>query len=318
MSGNGRYALPLELFVAPMIPASLIAVGSSARVLIGVTGAVLLAQGAISYAIGPSRWNPAAWKPTWYDLEIPDALKSRPFLFLSLNRQTAAFLAPFLHRDSSFVNMVGQISLALDRPGGARLQALLDSHRGRIRTLLLAADPVQGGTMPQRVIAFQNNQLARVALEVDEADCVVLTMHDLAERLPTMKQRSTAPSGSRTGDNHTTFLSCATKPVEKGRVDPQLAERRTKVDRAFDLLEKGCPRLFSPAGIYTNQLNRVLIRDYVNSDAYLWEVDGLVEYDGGWRVPTPLALGALDDIVTGRVRIECGSSRAPRRTVSPR
>ena len=56
------------------------------------------------------------------------------------------------------------------------------------------------------------------------------------------------------------FLSCATKALQATRADPQLAERRRRADRAFDLLEKACPKLFSPGGVYTDHLNPTLRR----------------------------------------------------------
>lgn len=310
ISGNGRYAIPLELFIAPMIPASLLALSASRRLLVYATGAVLIVQAAMTHVIGPSRWMPSEWKTTWYDLEVPEALKARPFLFLSLNKQPAAFLAPFLHRDASFVNLAGQISLALDRPGGVRVRALLDRHRPNIRTLTMPTVAVRSNPLPRSVIAFQNNLLAKVLLEVDEGDCVTFVMHDASGTTPTTMKEPTAFGGASSVDTDTTFLSCATRALDPTRNNPELAQRRLKADRAFDLLEKTCPKLFSPAGIYTDHLNQKLRRDYVNTDAFLWELAGVVEYQG-WRYDEPVTLGRVDDILDGKVHIDCSFARAP-------
>ena len=158
-SGNGRYGIPLELWIGPMIMASLLALRASRRVTAYLTCAVLVVQAAFVYVAVPTRWNPTEWKARWFDVSVPEVLRARPFLFLSLNKQTNAFLAPFMNPESSFVSLVGQVSLALDRPGGARLRALLDRHKPNIRTVLLPSVPVRSDTPPPSVIAFQNNLL---------------------------------------------------------------------------------------------------------------------------------------------------------------
>ncbi|HMF29209.1 MAG TPA: hypothetical protein VKE42_10585, partial [Candidatus Cybelea sp.] len=115
---------------------------------------------------------------------------------------------------------------------------------------------------------------------------------------------------TRVRDADTIFLSCGTKPLDGSRVDPQLVERRSKADRAFDILEAACPKLFSPVGIYTSHLNQMLLRDYINTDAWLYELGGVVHYQG-WRYLAPVTLGEVDDIISHKVRIECGFARVP-------
>ena len=310
-SGNGRYAIPLELFIAPMIPASLLAFSASRRSLVYALGLLLLVQAAMIHVIGPSRWMPTRWKSTWYDLDVPQVLHARPFLFLSLNKQPAAFLAPFMHPGSSFVNLIGQNSLALDRPGGVRLRALLDRHRPNVRTLLMPTVPLPRGAPPPSVISFQNRLLERVLLEVDENDCVAFVMHDSAGTAPTTTIQATSFEGPfAETSTDTTFLSCGTVPRKAIGEAGDLTERRSRVDRVFDLLEKACPKLFSPAGAYTDHVNEKLRRDYVNTDAFLWELGGVIEYQG-WRYDVPIPLGRVEDLADGRVRVDCRFARVP-------
>jgi hypothetical protein len=68
-------------------------------------------------------------KQAWYDLTVPAGLQQRAFLYLSMDPQSVAFLAPFLNPGSSFVNLVGQTSLPLTVPEGSRLSTLLDRNR---------------------------------------------------------------------------------------------------------------------------------------------------------------------------------------------
>jgi len=305
-SGNGRYGMPLLLFVGPMIPASMLVLSGSRRVLAYSIGTLLLAQATLLQVVGPIRWTSAAWTSRWFVLDVPETLRARPFLYLSLNRQTAAFLAPFLNPDSSFVNLVGQVSLAFDRPGGQRLRAIIDRNRPNIRTLMLRS--VAGGDVapPPRTLAFQNNLLTRVGLEVDASDCLSIEMQGRAGFIPV---NVNGPDGASApaATEQTHFLTCATRPLRAASEDPRLTERRTKDDRAFALLEAACPRLFNPAGAYTDHYYDRLLRNYVNSDMELWELGGLVEYRGWHDVPQ--TLGRVDEIAEGKLHFDCRFAR---------
>jgi hypothetical protein len=247
-------------------------------------------------------------------VSVPEELRARPFLFLSLNKQTNVFLAPFMNPESSFVSLVGQVSLALDRPGGARLRTLLDRHRPNIRTLLRPSIPIPTDPLPASVIAFQNNLLWRVGLQVDRGDCARIPMRDVAAQMPEVASAESTSGDARLAQV-TNYLSCATVPSPDAAESPELAARRAKDDRAFAILEAACPRSFEPAGAYTDHVNAKLGRSYFNSDASVWELGGNVEYEG-WRWDAPIPLGSVDAIVEGRLRLDCRTLRAPRPVAS--
>jgi hypothetical protein len=303
-SGNGRYAIPLLLLVGPMIPASVLAFTGSQRVIAYALGGLILVQGAILYPIGAIRWTSAQWKSTWFDVDVPERFRTQPFLFLSLNRQTAAFLAPLVHRDSSFVNLVGQVSLALNRPGGDRLRSLLERHRSGTRTLMLTGVRLRTPDQLKRAAKLQNDLLADVGLEVDGTDCVTFEMSDLAGSMPVVAPQS--PKSNSGGMMYkTNFLTCATKPAQPTSADQSLVARVEKTNRAFARLEAACPRIFSPPNPHTDNLYGTLRRDYVNSDTVLSEDDGTILYEG-FLSRTPVALGRREDIADGIVQIHCG------------
>src|SRR5262249_23230601 len=109
----------------------------------------------------------------------------------------------------------------------------------------------------------------------------------------------------------TNYLSCATLPLRDTAESPDLAERRAKDDRAFAMLEAMCPRNFDPAGAYTDHVNAKLGRSYFNSDSSVWELAGNVEYEG-WRWDAPIPLGSVNDVLDGRLRIDCRALQAPK------
>jgi len=304
-SGNGRYALALELFIAPMIVASLLLVTRSRRILVYFAGGILLVQAAIVQTSVAERWTQSLWKSAWYDLDIPPLLQQRAFLYLSLEKQTAGFLAPFLNAESAFVNLVGQQSLALDRPGGERLRSLLDRHRPDVRTLIMVSSLTETREVHPDNFAVQDSILERVGLRADRGDCLSIVVHDNLGNLLEIKSASTLASFMWPPED-TTFLTCATRPLERADESAHDAERRARADRVFDLLEARCPRLFSPARPYTDRVNRLLGRNYVNTDARLWESGGLIQYSR-WRSGAALLLGRTEDVLDGRTVINCRS-----------
>ncbi|MCI0348522.1 MAG: glycosyltransferase 87 family protein, partial [Acidobacteriales bacterium] len=307
-SGNGRYALALGLIVGPMIPASILVISRSKRLLVYVTGALLLIQATIVKTAVELRWAPAEWKSTWYDLNVPAMLQKRRFLFLSLDHQPAAFLAPFMNPGSAFSNLVGQTSLALDRPGGARLRALLDRYRPNIRTLLLLKNQTDKGEPHASMFTYQNTVLESVGLQVDEHDCMAIEMHDFIGDMRHVLSLTSKSVFAYRADT-TTFLTCATEPLESSAVNQRLAERRARADRAFAMLEAMCPRVFSPAGAYTEHVNEQLGRSYVNSDVRLWEANDIVRYKP-FTPGDPILVGKVDEILQGKIRPECRSTGA--------
>jgi hypothetical protein len=304
-SGNGRYAIVLELFVGPMIVASALAFTRSRRTLGYLLGAILLTQAIIVYVGADRRYTPTEWTAKWFDVEVPPPLQQKNFLYLSLDAQSSAFLAPFLSSGSSFVNLVGQSSLALERPGGKRLRTLLDRHRPDIRTLIQVRAQTETGEPHSVIFPVQDTMLERVGLRSDPNQCLVIVMRDVIAMRVLVPSGSELPKAGFVPDN-TQFLSCATMPVAPIDAASPATAKRAQVDRVFDLLETRCPRHFRPAGTYTDQINTTFIRNYLNSDAMLKEIGGLIQYSG-WRPGPPVVLGTIEDILAGRTVPDCRS-----------
>ncbi|HET7033721.1 MAG TPA: hypothetical protein VFJ48_11390, partial [Casimicrobiaceae bacterium] len=134
-------------------------------------------------------------------------------------------------------------------------------------------------------------------------------MRDVAAQIPEVVSAEAARHGPIA--HVTNYLSCATVPSPDFAESSELAERRARDERAFALLEAMCPRLFDPAGAYTDHVNAKLGRSYFNSDASVWELGGNVEYEG-WRWDAPIPLGTVDAILEGRVHPDCRTLQAPK------
>jgi hypothetical protein len=99
-SGNRRYGIPLELCIAPMIMASLLALRASTRMTLYATAAVPAVQAVLTQIALAPRWNSTEWKTQRFDVSVPEVLRAKPYLFLSLNKQTNA---PRAVHESGFV-----------------------------------------------------------------------------------------------------------------------------------------------------------------------------------------------------------------------
>src|SRR5258708_15750017 len=88
-------------------------------VVIFVTQAVQLYMGA------EYRWNGAPWGGPWFQVSVPDKLKTESSLYLTLGTQTNSFLAPFVAMGSGFINVAGGYTLYPDGANGVHARALI-------------------------------------------------------------------------------------------------------------------------------------------------------------------------------------------------
>src|SRR5205807_1246584 len=115
--------------------------------------AMLLAvQVGMSVIASPPRWFISEeWSRRWFPFEAPQRALRDPALYLTVEILPMAVVAPFVHPASSFVNFRGQHSLPTDSP---RLAALLERHRGHVRTLGRELKLVEGKPAEHQVKTY--------------------------------------------------------------------------------------------------------------------------------------------------------------------
>jgi hypothetical protein len=294
-SSNGRYAMPTWMLLGPLLVAGFARLRPAPRLLVYGLGLAVCVQAGQLVLLPQKRFAAAAWTSTWFDVRVPPSLQREPWLFLSLDIQTGAFLFPFLDRGSAFVNLVGQNSLALDRPGGRPLARILGEHDGRVRSLLpivFRSDTTPAATHEDSVTR-QDALLRRLALAVDRADCQTLGLDN------------GAPS-----PQPPVFISC--RLVAAAPTPPDVTERLLRVDRAFDAIEQQCPALFGTRSPVTDDFGKASYRRYGRDDMLLMESREKVWLLWGWRQDGAEALGSTDDVGEGQVRLDCASRRVIR------
>jgi hypothetical protein len=209
----------------------------------------------------PPRWFISAeWSGRWLPYEVPQRAAREPALYLTVEILPMAVVAPFLHPASSFVNVRGQHSLPTDSP---RLNALLERHRGRVRTLGRFLELADGRPAEAQVRAY-DARLRRFGLRVDAADCFAIPWRpDDQDALSRVANRLT---GERKSIEPLSVTSCG---LARAARDPADLEQEQLASALFDRIEKGCPGLFRGQTAVTEPFGSGWSRNYNGLDARL-------------------------------------------------
>jgi hypothetical protein len=261
-SANARYGLPVLLLAGLALArlAEHLLPRHMARIALAT---LLVVQVATSLVAAPTRWFLAEpWSARWLPYDVPERALREPALYLSVEVQPMAVVAPFLHPGSAFVNFSGLHSLPADAP---RLVALLERYRGRVRVLGRMTEP-----------RAYNNAVRRLGLRVDPGDC--FTVEWRAEREPSPEPLSVA--------------SCALVAAARDAADVE-AERR--MSALFERIEKRCAALLRGQTAVTEPFGTAgWSRNYPGLDARLEAFGGSVLLHR-YRNATVLELGRLSD-----------------------
>jgi hypothetical protein len=271
-SANARYGMVVLLLAGvslARVAERALPLGA-ARVALGL---LLALQLVMTVMAAPPRWYLAEpWSKRWFPYEVPSRALREPALYLTLETQPMAVAAPFVHPGSSFVNVRGQHSLPADAP---RLLALLERHRGRVRTLVRAPE-------------FAEGTLARIGFGIERGDCFTLAWRpdtgDAVSRAANWLSR-TPPAGEPLS-----LVSCGLRPVAR---DPVRAETERRVSALFDRIEKECPRVFRGQTAVTEPYGSGWIRLYTDLDARLEAIGGRLVLNR-YRAGLLVELGTLE------------------------
>lgn len=258
-SSNGRYGIPIALLMGIVVVRLARSVLSRRNALLLVWILGLAQFGHLAFTAA-ARWSPDRWTSSWFELEVPAALVQKPHLFLSIGLQSNAFLAPFVHPASSFVNVIGQSSIDMNGAGGARLQDLMAQHTGNIR-VLLGTNYVQVSDPKKRAAAVRRLSvpMARFGLQLNPDRCV--SFKSRRELIPDHDIRPDAAE-----QIHYWIMSCEAFALEKS---PLLEQERLQATRILDAIATTCPSLFSPKFPVVETAAFGFVRHYVGTEYYL-------------------------------------------------
>lgn len=268
-SANGRYGLVVLLLCGVCLTRLLergLAIGA-ARIALLV---LLAAQIAASFMVASPRWFIAdRWSRAWLPYDVPEQAARQPALYLTVETLPMAAIAPFMHAQSSFVNLRGQHSVPPDAP---RLQELTGKHQGRVRVLGRTLQLREGGRPRDDVVKAYDSSLVRYGYRVDPSDCQAIAWApEDRDWLSRVANRIAGEPESRAP-----VLSMASCALARAQRDPRDIEAERSVSALFDRMEKSCPGLFRGQTAATEPLGSEWSRSYPGLDARLETHDGRV------------------------------------------
>jgi hypothetical protein len=262
-SANGRYGLLVLLLAGPCTArlADLVLPPRASRVALLVLLAMQITVCALN---SPARWFVVErWSRDWFPYVVPERALERPALYLTVETQAMAVIAPFVHPRSSFVNLRGQTG---GTPGWERIVApRLARDPTAVRTIGRGLRLGPDGKPRPEVVQGYASTLARFGWRVDPTACFAIDWRtnddDVLSRLA-----NALAGGLPARDKIFSLASCALVPAER---DPGEAAEEQRVSRIFDRIERECVRLFRSQSAVTDRYGAEWSRTYTGLDARL-------------------------------------------------
>lgn len=293
-SGNSRYA------VALFVVSALVLVRAT-QVLLPVraarTALALVACLQVLYYgfDGDYRYMARPWDArAFLVVQVPKRLAEEPFLHLSVGTPSYAGLAMHLHPAGALANVVGTMSLPTDGALGEALQQRLTRWRGRTRVLFPGRSDWRASTAESEFRERADRVVYRFGLRFDWNDCEeIRVMRDIAD--PSLP-------GYQTG---VLLLSC--RALAREADDPHYDSERAAADRIFEVVERQCPRWFSPKPFVTDGDLKAWQRRYMNTDIRLTVSMSEGVMVSHFRSPNVVWLGMPADILAGKSNDFCAA-----------
>ena len=134
-SGNGRYGLVFLMLIGLGI-AILLAKGWGTRRFCFYASLLIILQSFFFLTQGSYRWDTREWTADWFNvIEVPARYTDTPALYLSMQRQTPSFLAPYFHPDSQFISLDGMYSIGRHSGAGEKIHHMIQNYQGAVKVI---------------------------------------------------------------------------------------------------------------------------------------------------------------------------------------
>jgi hypothetical protein len=305
MSGNGRYALTMACVAAAVIIGMLFRIFESRPKVRNYILAIIFVTQAVQLYMGAEfRWNGVPWGGQWFDLSVPERLKTEANLYLTLGPQSNSFLAPFLAKDSGFVNVAGGYTLDPEDANGARVRQLIRRFSPNLRVVFLSPKSYDN-TERRAPLPEVDSLLQGFGLRSDMGDCATITVHGLPPALE-IRYKTSLPQEPQNHD--TTYVTTCRVVPDIGDRSALIARQRA-VSLVFDRLEDACPNLFQPRRLVTVHYGDVWQRIYGATDIVAWVSYGRVKFSDQIRPHGIVDVGSESDWAKAPLRLDCGRTK---------
>jgi hypothetical protein len=305
VSGNSRYVLTMACVAAAVIVGMLFRLFESRpKVRNYILAIIFITQGIQLYLGAQYRWNGAPWRGPWFEVSVPEKLKTEPNLYLTLGTQSNSFIAPYLARDSGFVNAAGY-TLDPESANGARVKALIRRFSPHVRVVFRSTWPYESaeGRVP---ILEVDDALLGFGLRPDMGDCATMTVHGLTPDLAILHENSLPQQPQRRDTTYLITCQMVSDTIDRS----ELFARQRAVNLVFDRIEDACPRLFQPRRLATFHYGgNFWRRIYGSTDIVAWISHGRVKFREQMRPHGTIDMGSESDWAKAPLRLDCGKRK---------
>jgi hypothetical protein len=302
-TGNGRYFTPFLMLLGPLCVGLVRLLPLSRSMGFATVAMLLLGQGFLITQSAPwGTWAHLYWREApYFQVDTPPR---EPRSYVILTPISYSLIAPQFPQESRWMNASAPIPGARERERGRKwLMA------ARSLTLVAPSMPshtTDDGQPTEGVIRVFNQLIRSRGLSVvPGARCELLHSRGLV----TMERRNAGDADSaRIG-----FWLCPLRfdPAAYFAEPAQPAGGKQPIDEVFDGVEKLCPRFFPPGEARTEYIGGGAMRHYSESDTRVYVMDdGEVLYKF-WRSLNAVTIGTRQDVLAGKVHVDCTRIRAP-------
>lgn len=306
-TGNGRYFLPFLLTAGPLCLAGVYLLPATRGFRLTLAVCLVAIQAFATYEASPLRsWGLGQWRTApYFQIDVPRDMVIDPSTYVTISSISYSLIAPLFHPSSRWINLSNAPTDRSQTLGGRRTHTLLASGL----PLTLFAPSIPGGATDK---GLPNSETVR-------AINILLADHRLAILQPNkcrlLRARGLVSGAKKNSDgselvalNAAGFWACPLKyPMADSINRGEIAKSR--FDAIFEKVETICPRFFRPGEAATRVINGGELREYGGSDMKVYVLDdGAVMYKY-YRSYTPQLIGKIDDVMSGKVVVDCGKIR---------
>lgn len=302
ISGNARYVVPMCLLVGVLLARWIYILLGAERGRLAVL-IVMSLQAIYTLSTTEFRFVYEPWdaKP-FYKVKVDPQLIERPYLHLLLGVQTKASLLSSVGAQGVMVNPLGQFSILEGSPLGQKFDDLRQQWRGRVRAVLpdflgRSASDIEKGRVQI------NKMLYRLGYSVDLSQCLKFKFE--RDKPVPGSLVSFIQQNNMFSDYPQTQSSISCMLVERTDRDLEFEASRDRANKAFEVIEAACPKLYGPRNGVTEWGNEAWERYYPNTDSSV-----LVSEERGvvarlLRSAIDREIGSYKDVLAGKGVFDC-------------
>ncbi len=301
-TGNGRYFIPLLVCVGPVAIGLLcllpLSRGMKAAIACGLVGAQLFA---LTQQPPWRAWSWLDWQEApYFAIELgPQETQAPATTYATLSTISYSLIAPQFPANSRWINL----ATTGVTPQGAKWEDEFIRRgmaAGPVRLLApsLPAATLADGRPDANVLAAFDKLIAERHLRIS-GECHMIRSRGLAR----LEGREDRESGHPIG-----FWSCPLAYASRTPEAPFHAPAPPEVERAYEQLGVLCPRFFPPGDKATMRVTDGWERHY-SSETRAYVLDNGEVWYKFWRALNPVLVGARDELVAGKVAVDCSKIR---------